>query len=81
MVDNRVITRAAEEIQRAEVLLVLGTNLKSYLCSQLTDYYGGQKLILVNETPHYSDRFADIVIHQRVDDLMERIQKELGDKI
>lgn len=79
MVDNSVITRAAEEIQRADVLLVLGTNMKSYLCSQLTDYYEGKKLILVNETPHYSDRYADIVIHERVDDWIEKIQRELGD--
>lgn len=79
MVDNSVITRAAEEIQKADVLLVLGSNLKSYLCSQLIDYYDGDKLILVNETPHYADRFADIVVHERVDDLLEKIRLELGD--
>lgn len=79
MVNNQVITRAAEEIQKADVLMVLGSNMKSYLCSQLTDYYEGDKLILVNETPHYSDRFADIVIHERVEDVLERIRIELGD--
>ncbi len=79
MVDNSVITRAAEEIQKADVLLVLGTNLKSYLCSQLTNYYEGDRLILVNKQPHFSDRYADIVIHERVDELLERIQRELGE--
>ena len=56
MVDNAVITRAAEEIQKAEVLLVL-----------------------VNEEPHHADRFADIVIHERVDEMLERLQRELGE--
>lgn len=79
MVDNGVITRAAEEIQKAEVLLVLGTTLSSHLCSQLIDYYDGDKLILVNENSHYADRFADIVIHERADEMLERIRKELGD--
>ena len=59
-------------------MLVLGTNLNSYLCSQLIDYYDGSKLILVNEEPHFSDKYADIVIHARVDDTLEKIRKELG---
>ena len=50
MVDNQVITRAATEIQKADVLLVLGTNLKSYLCTQLLDYYEGDKLILEQQS-------------------------------
>ena len=79
MVDNRIMTRAAEEVQRADVLLVLGTNLKSYLCTQLVKYYDGDKLVLVNAVPHFSDRLADISINDRVDNTLEKILKELGD--
>ena len=79
MVDNRVITKAAEEVQKADVLLVLGTNLNTYLCTQLTGYYGGNKLIVVNPRPHFSDRYADMVIHERVDVTLEKIRKELGE--
>ena len=79
MVDNRIMTRAAEEVQRADVLLVLGTNLKSYLCTQLVTYYDGDKLVLVNAVPHFSDRLADISINDRVDNTLEKILKELGD--
>lgn len=78
MVDNSIITRAAQEVQKADVLLVLGTNLKTNLCNQLVDYYGGDKLIVVNAEPHYSDRFADVVIHERVDTTLEKIIQELG---
>lgn len=79
MVDNQIITKAAEEVQKADVLLVLGTNLKSYLCSQLVDYYEGNKLVLVNAKPHFSDKYADIIIHERVDDTLEKVIKELGE--
>lgn len=78
MVDNQVITRAAREVQKADVLLVLGTNLKTNLCSQLVQYYEGTKLILVNAAPHYADRYADLLINERVDDTLEKIIKELG---
>lgn len=77
MVDNQVITRAAKEVQRADVLLVLGTNLKTNLCSQLVQYYEGNKLILVNASPHYADKYADLLINERVDDTLEKIIKEL----
>lgn len=79
MVDNQIITRAAEEVQKADVLLVLGTNLKTALCTQLVQYYEGDKLILVNATPHFADRYADLVVNARVDDTLEEIIKELGE--
>lgn len=78
-VDNQVITRAAEEVHRADVLLLLGTNLKTNLCTQFVQYYEGNKLILVNATPHFADRYADLVVNERVDVTLEKIIKELGD--
>lgn len=80
MVDNRVITRAAEEIQKADVLLILGTNLRSYLCTQLVNYYEGDKLVLVNPKPHFSNKAADIFINARVDDTLQKVIKELGEE-
>ena len=78
-VDNKVITKAADEVQKADVLLVLGTNLKTYLCTQLINYYEGDKLIVVNPEPHFSDKYADILVSERVDITLEKILKELGE--
>ena len=78
-VDNAVITKAADEVQKADVLLVLGTNLKTYLCTQLINYYEGDKLIMVNPEPHFSDKYADILVSERVDITLEKILKELGE--
>lgn len=77
MVPNQIITRAAEEVAKADVLLVLGTNLKTSLCSELLHYYRGNKLIVINSKPHFSDKYANVVIHQRVDNTLEQIRKEL----
>ena len=78
-VDNAVITKAADEVQKADVLLVLGTNLKTYLCTQLINYYEGDKLIVVNPEAHFSDKYADILVSERVDITLEKILKELGE--
>ncbi len=79
MVDNQIITRAAGEVQKADVLLILGTNLKTQLCAQLVQYYEGEKLILVKDAPHFSDKYADLIVNARVDDTLEEIIKELGE--
>lgn len=73
MVDNQIITRAANEVQKADVLVVLGTNLRTYLCDQLIHYYSGDKLILINEEKHYSDQLADLLWHSRVDSALDKI--------
>lgn len=77
MVDNQVITKAATEMQKADVLLVLGTNLKSYLCSQLTGYYEGDKLIVIDGEEHFSNKSADIFWKSRVDDALAEIITEM----
>lgn len=77
MVDNQVITRAATEMQKADVLVVLGTNLKSFLCSQLTGYYEGDKLIVIDGEEHFSNQEADIFWQSRVDDALGQIITEM----
>lgn len=77
MVDNQVITRAATEMQKADVLLVLGANLKSFLCSQLTGYYEGNKLIVIDGEDHFSNAGADIFWQSRVDDALAEIITEM----
>lgn len=77
MIDNGVMTKAAEEVEKADVLIVLGANLNTPLCSQLLQYYTGSSLILVSETEHYSDQRADIIIHGRCDSFLQGIVSEL----
>lgn len=77
MVNNGLITRAAEEVSKADVLLILGTNMKSFLCSQLVDYYEGDKIILVNSEPHFADAKANMVIHQTVEETLGKMLEEI----
>ena len=74
-IDNAVMTRAAAEVEKADVLLILGTKLTSNLCRQLTGYYKGKKLILITLYPHYSDQLADFVINERVDKTLEALME------
>ena len=73
MIDNGLMTCAAKEIEKADVVLVLGSSLHSPLCSQMLQYYSGTNLILVTESEHYSDQQADIIVYGRSDDFLRRL--------
>lgn len=76
MIDNQVMTRAAQEVEKADVVLVLGANLSSPLCSQMIQYYTGNNLILVTAAEHFSDQGADVVIYGRCDEFLDRLLSE-----
>ena len=72
MLDSAVMTHAAEVISCADVLLVIGCNLSSRL-GAMARYFNGQKIALVNNEPHYTDRKADCVC---IGDSIEEIMLE-----
>lgn len=76
MIDNGIMTRAAYEVEKADVLLVLGSNLTTPLCSQMLQYYTGSNLILVTDSEHYSDEKADIVVYGRCDEFLSGLAAE-----
>ena len=58
------MTRAINEIAKADVLLVLGMNLKSDFAVRYVKNFQGNKLVLINNEEHYSDGIADLVFHE-----------------
>ena len=76
MISNTLMTRAAEEVAKAEALIVLGASLHSPLCSQLLQYYTGANLILVTDSEHYSDQKADEIVYGRCDEFLETLVSE-----
>ena len=71
--DEDILQRAIMYIRNADVLIVGGTSLNVYPAAGLINYYRGNKLVLVNlsETPY--DRYADLVIHEKIGEVFSRI--------
>ena len=44
---------------------------------RLVKYYQGNKLVLVKPEEHFSDKYADYVIHERVDATLEKMLAEV----
>lgn len=74
IVDNVLISRAAEEVKKADTLLVMGCNLKSSLANTFLRHFEGNELVLLNTEEHFADSKADLVIHGKPMDIL----KDLG---
>ena len=71
MVDNAILTRAATEVQKADTLLVMGCSLQSSLVNTFIKDFSGDKLVLLNDEEHFSDRKADLVIYGKPMDILK----------
>lgn len=63
MVDSQVMSRTAQEVERAEMLLLVGTALSSEVYRPYIRYFGGDKIAIINREPRPLDEKADLVIY------------------
>lgn len=61
MVDSQRMSRAIEEVSRADVLLLLGTTLDSEVFEHYIRSFAGSHLIIIHKEPHYLDEKASLV--------------------
>lgn len=73
MIDNAVMTKVANEISRADVLLVLGARLDPDFWDQTISYYRGDKLILLTNRDYHGDANANFVIHGSLNEIVPQI--------
>jgi NAD-dependent deacetylase len=77
MVSNLAITEAASAISNADILLVLGCNLNVFLSDKFLQYYNGNKLILINEEEHFTDKLANFVVNKKVIDVLPKVVENI----
>ena len=68
--EESVLTR---DIRNADMLIIGGTSLAVYPAAGLVNYYRGNRLVLINrdETPY--DRYADLVFHESLGDVLGKL--------
>ncbi len=62
MMDSQKMTRTTEEIEKADMLLLLGTNLDSEVFANYIRYFSGRYLAVIHKESSHSDEKADLVI-------------------
>ncbi len=71
--DQRTLRGAVEAIEQADMLIIGGTSLEVYPAASLVNYYHGSRLVLINRTGTPQDKNADLVINERIGEMLSQI--------
>ena len=72
--DNYVISRTIEHISKADMLIIGGTSLVVYPAASFINYFNGKHLAVLNMASTGRDSQADIVIHDKIGEVLSQIQ-------
>ncbi|MBS5062396.1 MAG: NAD-dependent protein deacylase [Hungatella hathewayi] len=75
--DQETLQKAVYYISHADMLIVGGTSLTVYPAAGLIDYYRGRKLVLINKTVTPMDSQADLVINDKLGEVLGSVVGEL----
>ena len=73
--DEDVISRAIQEIDAADVLIIAGTSLVVYPASAFVRYFHGKHLIIINRDTTFMDSLSDLVIHDDITNVFQYLDK------
>ena len=71
--DNDTIVGAVNAISAADTMIVAGTSLVVYPAAGLLQYFRGKWLVLINRDPTPADASANLVIHDKVGEVLDEI--------
>ncbi len=72
--DNDVVSGAVRAIASADLMIVAGTSLTVYPAAGLLRYFRGKHLVLINRDATPMDSECDLVIHDKVGEVLSSLQ-------
>lgn len=72
--DDATVRGALRVISQADVLIVAGTSLTVYPAAGFLDAFSGRHLILINRDPTPADGRAELVIHDKVGEVLNAVR-------
>ncbi len=72
--DSSVLSGAIHDIRRADMMIVAGTSLTVYPAAGLLRDFSGSHLVLINRDRTPYDDMADLVMHQKVGEVLSAIK-------
>ena len=72
--DNDTVVGAVNAISSVDTMIVAGTSLVVYQAAGLLQYFRGKWLVLINRDPTPADASANLVIHDKVGEVLSCIK-------
>ncbi len=77
--DEDVLSAAIHHLRLADTLIVAGTSLTVYPAAGLIRYFKGKHLVLINRDATPMDSLATMIIHDKVGQVLSRLQVKGAD--
>lgn len=71
--NEQTVRRSLEAISSCDILIVAGTSLTVYPAAGFVRYFRGNSLVLINRDKTPLDSSADLVIHDKVGEVLDKI--------
>lgn len=71
--DEKIIQKSIEAIATCDTLIIGGTSLIVYPAASFVEYFRGKHLVLINKSVTAMDNRAELVIHEPIGEVLERI--------
>jgi NAD-dependent deacetylase len=71
--DDRTVNGAIGVLSAADLLIIGGTSLTVYPAAGMIRFFRGKKIVLINRDETQSDSVADLVIHEKIGEVMKRL--------
>lgn len=71
--NEQTVRRSLEAISSCDILIVAGTSLTVYPAAGFVRYFRGKSLVLINRDKTPLDGSADLVIHDKVGEVLDKI--------
>lgn len=71
--DSHTMSETIREIESCDTLIIAGTSLTVYPAAGLVRYFRGKYLVLINRDPTPMDNSCDLVIHDKVGEVLDGI--------
>ena len=75
--DSDTMKKAVREIATADLLIIGGTSLNVYPAAGFINYFQGNHLVLINRDETPFDSHCDLIIHDSIGKVFEKIRKEI----
>lgn len=72
--DDKTVAGAINAISNADTLIIAGTSLTVYPAAGMVRYFKGENLVLINRDSTSMDNSADLVFHEKVGELLDKIK-------
>lgn len=72
--DNNTVIGAINVISNCDTLIIAGTSLTVYPAASFVRYFKGKNLVLINRDPTPMDSSCDLVIHDKVGEVLSKIK-------